>query len=99
MTTGERNELIPVESLDEIPAFTSEDEEAEFWSTHSFGEALLEQMGPLDDVLPPARRRRRRRLRVTMHTHEFSREVPAQHARRDRATYPDFSPRTWLVAS
>jgi uncharacterized protein (DUF4415 family) len=55
-----RRDLIPVESLDDIPAFANEDEEAEFWSTHSFGEGLLEQMGPIEDgILPPPRARTR----------------------------------------
>ena len=43
-----------------MPEFANEAEEAEFWATHSFGEELLEQMGPLDDVLPPARPNTRR---------------------------------------
>jgi len=48
--------LKPIQRLEEIPPFASEAEEAEFWSTHSFGEALLEQMKPLpQDVLPPRR--------------------------------------------
>ena len=54
--------LIPVESLDDIPDFANEDEEHAFWSTHSFGERLLEQMRPLDEVdddLPPPRERTR----------------------------------------
>jgi hypothetical protein len=60
MSRSRDDVLIPVESLDDIPSFANEDEEHEFWSTHSFGEVLLDQMGPLDDVLPPPRRRRRR---------------------------------------
>lgn len=49
-----------IQSPDEIPAFRSEDEEAEFWSTHSLGSGMLERMGPLPaDVLPPADSRRR----------------------------------------
>ena len=38
--------LVPVNSLDEIPSFANEDEEHEFWTTHSFGPGLLEQMRP-----------------------------------------------------
>ncbi len=49
-----------VRSWDDVPEFANEAEEAEFWAAHSFGEELLEQMGPLDDVLPPARPNTRR---------------------------------------
>lgn len=55
--------LTPVDSLDEIPQFTSEAEEAAFWSTHSFGDGLLDQGASVpeggDDLLPPARPRTR----------------------------------------
>jgi len=70
------DDLIPVESLDDIPTFANEDEEHEFWSTHSFGEGLLNLMGPLDDAaLPPPRLRRRR---ITTSIAQFARVVPAQ---------------------
>ncbi len=59
MPDTRRDDLIPVESVADIPRFANEDEEAEFWSTHSFGEGILNQMGPLDDVLPPPRKRKR----------------------------------------
>jgi hypothetical protein len=53
--------LIPVNSVDEIPAFATEAQEAAFWSTHSFGEGLLAQARsvPLegDDLFGPARAR------------------------------------------
>lgn len=50
--------LEEVNSPEEIPEFESEKEEAEFWSTHSFGEGLLEKMGPVPEgVLPPPRPR------------------------------------------
>jgi hypothetical protein len=46
--------LIPVNSVDDIPDFQTEDEEAVFWATHRFGDALLERMGPIPaDALPP----------------------------------------------
>ncbi len=42
-----------IQSLDEIPAFQNEADESEFWSTHSLGEGILTQMGPLpEEVLP-----------------------------------------------
>jgi CopG antitoxin of type II toxin-antitoxin system len=60
MARNKRVDLIPVESLDDIPDFANEDEEAEFWATHSFGERLLDQMKPIEDgILPPPRPRTR----------------------------------------
>lgn len=52
-------ELQTVESLDDIPNFANEAEEAEFWATHGLGDELLDQMRPIgdDEDLPPARPR------------------------------------------
>lgn len=58
--TGE-HDLIPVSSVDEIPPFASEAEEADFWATHGFAGALLESLGTVDDAdLPPPRPRKER---------------------------------------
>jgi len=47
--------LIPVASFADVPPFQSEEEEHRFWSTHSFGPEILDQMEPVpDDELPPA---------------------------------------------
>jgi hypothetical protein len=89
-------DLIPIHDWSEVPDFESEAEEAAFWGTHGLGPALLDQMGPLDDVLPPPRLRRRR---VVIHPQSFVREIPSQPVRRDKAAHPDVSPRTWLIAS
>lgn len=52
--------LIEVNSWDEVPAFESEAEEAEFWSTHSFGPGMTEGQEDIDDpLLPPVRARTR----------------------------------------
>ncbi len=59
MVKANQRDLIEINSLDEIPDFASEAEEAEFWATHGLGPALLDQMGPLDNVLPRARPRTR----------------------------------------
>lgn len=49
-----------IQGWDEVPAFKSEAEEAEFWSRHGLGEDVLAGMGPLPDgVLPEARPRTR----------------------------------------
>lgn len=50
-------QLTELHSWDEVPAFATEAEEAEFWSTHSLGEELLAE-GPVEDpMLPPPRPR------------------------------------------
>ncbi len=42
----------------EIPAFATEQEEADFWATHSLGMGVLEQMQPIPPgELPPPRPR------------------------------------------
>ncbi len=38
------NDVKEIRSFDEVPEFTSEEEEAEFWATHSLGDELLEKM-------------------------------------------------------
>lgn len=49
--------LIEIQNWDEVPAFASEGEEADFWSTHALGEGIL-QGGPVEDaLLPPPRPR------------------------------------------
>lgn len=45
--------FIDVASIEEIPEFASEAEEAEFWATHSFGDAMFERAEPItDEELP-----------------------------------------------
>jgi hypothetical protein len=44
---GDENDgLIPVNSVDEIPANMTEAEEADFWDTHCLGPGLLAQTRP-----------------------------------------------------
>ena len=51
--------FLVVERREDIPAFSSEEEEHRFWSTHTLGEALLDELKPVplegDGILPPAR--------------------------------------------
>lgn len=52
--------LIEVNSWDEVPEFGSEADEAEFWSTHSFGPRMTAAEADNDDpLLPPVRARTR----------------------------------------
>lgn len=48
-----------VQSLEEIPEFGSEAEEARFWAEHELGEPLLAAMAPPEGLLPPPRSRTR----------------------------------------
>lgn len=49
------DDLIPVERSD-IPEFSSEEEEAQFWATHELGDELLSELAaPPPGLLPPAR--------------------------------------------
>ncbi len=50
-------ELVEIHSWDEVPAFNSEREEAEFWGSHSFGEEMLVEDSVGDPLLPPPRPR------------------------------------------
>jgi hypothetical protein len=48
--------LATIESLDEIPQFGSEAEEAEYWDTHEFSDELWDSLPePPPDWLPPVR--------------------------------------------
>jgi hypothetical protein len=94
-----RNEnLIEVNDWSEVPEFDSEAEEAEFWGTHGLGQRLLDQMGPLDDVLPPPRPRRRR---IAAYVSEFSRVIDAPRSMPVREPRPEIAidRRVWLRAS
>jgi hypothetical protein len=49
-----------VNDWSEVPDFANENEEAEFWATHSLSDRLLEQAEPIEDgILPPPRPRTR----------------------------------------
>jgi hypothetical protein len=50
-------ELIEIHSWDEVPSFSSEHEEAKFWSTHALGEELLVEDPVGDPLLPRPRPR------------------------------------------
>ena len=56
---AQRNKtMTTIHSWDEVPEFTSEAEESEWWGTHGLGEELLEGMAPpADGELPPPRPR------------------------------------------
>ena len=62
MEPDAQRDMKVLESLEDLPEFANEAEEAEFWSTHELGEAILDQMRPIgdDEDLPPARPRTRR---------------------------------------
>ena len=46
--------MIVIHSVDEIPQFTSEKEENDFWGTHDFSEELWDSLPPVpEEHLPP----------------------------------------------
>jgi CopG antitoxin of type II toxin-antitoxin system len=52
--------MTTIESWAEVPPFTSEAEEAEYWASHELGDRLLDKMGPVPEgELPPPRPRTR----------------------------------------
>lgn len=55
--------LTPIYDPSEIPEFATEDEEAEFWSTHSITEELWNKLPPADPKDLPTPRRREPRER------------------------------------
>jgi uncharacterized protein (DUF4415 family) len=56
MTT--KTKIRTIESLDEVPDFANESEEAHFWSTHELSAHLWATLPPADpDDLPPPRPR------------------------------------------
>lgn len=54
---NQATKLTEIESWEDVPAFESEQEEREFWSTHSLGEGVLRRGPVTDPRLPPARPR------------------------------------------
>lgn len=55
----ESDPRIEVNGPEEIPAFENENEEAEFWRTHTFSEAYWDRMPRVpDELLPPIDRSR-----------------------------------------
>jgi hypothetical protein len=50
-------ELVEIQSWREVPKFSSEQEEAEFWNTHALGEELLVEDPVGDPRLAPPRPR------------------------------------------
>lgn len=53
-----------VHNWDDVPSFTSEEEESAFWATHELSEALLQAMKPEADKNLPAARPRTRPIAV-----------------------------------
>ncbi len=46
-----KQRMVMVENLDDVPSFASEAEEAAYWDTHELGGEALERMRPLSEVL------------------------------------------------
>lgn len=87
-----------LKSLDEIPHFKNEAEEAEFWATHSLAD-LWDQLERVEiEVLPKARRitlRRSRKKPVTLRLEERQITQAKQLARRKSLSYQALM-RSWI---
>ena len=87
-----------LKSLDEIPRFRNEAEEADFWSTHSLAE-IWDQLEPVEiEVSPKARRitlRRSRKKPVTLRLEERQIAQAKQLARRKSLSYQALL-RSWI---
>jgi predicted DNA binding CopG/RHH family protein len=56
--TKKNPKYVAVNDSTDIPSFTSDEEEAQFWADHELGDALLNRMDrPPEGLLPPARSR------------------------------------------
>jgi hypothetical protein len=64
LRASKRSEMREIQGWDEVPAFKSEAEEAEFWSRHGLGEDVLAGMGPLPEGVLPGTRPRTRPIAV-----------------------------------
>ena len=51
-------ELTLITDMAQVPAFSTEAEEADFWATHTLAEHLLSVQNTETDLLPPARPRK-----------------------------------------
>jgi len=93
-----RKRMRYLKSLDEIPRFKSEAEEAAFWATHSLAD-LWDQLEPVEiEVLPKARRitlRRSRKKPVTLRLEERQIAQAKQLARRRSLSYQALM-RSWI---
>ena len=87
-----------LKSLDEIPRFKSEREEAEFWATHSLAD-IWDQLEPVGiEVSPGARRitlRRSRKKPVTLRLEERQIAQAKQLARKKSLSYQALM-RSWI---
>ncbi len=87
-----------LKSLDEIPRFKNEAEEAQFWATHSLAD-LWDQLEPVEvKVLPKGRRitlRRRRKKPVTLRLEERQITQAKELARRKSLSYQALM-RSWI---
>jgi predicted DNA binding CopG/RHH family protein len=87
-----------LKSLDEIPHFKNEAEEAHFWSTHSLAD-IWDQLEPVEiEVSPRARRitsQRTRKKPVTLRLEEHQIARAKQLARRKSLSYQALM-RSWI---
>ena len=86
-----------LKSLDEIPRFRNEAEEAEFWSTHSLVD-IWDQLEPVEFEVSPKVRRitlRRRKKPVTLRLEERQIALAKKLAREKSLSYQALM-RSWI---
>ena len=57
-----KTQMTEIDSWDEVPDFASDDEERDFWDTHSLGPALLDTFEPAEFNLVAEKSERNRKL-------------------------------------
>ncbi len=66
MARKDTRTMQPVERVEDIPAFANEDDEHRYWATHSLGDAILNEMEPIEDAGFPASRPRTRPVPIRL---------------------------------
>ncbi len=68
MTKQKRLVTKPIRSLDDIPVFASEHDEADYWDSHTPGPGLLARMKPAHPEALPAPQQRARPIAIRLDT-------------------------------
>ena len=92
-----RKRMRYLKSLDEIPRFKSEAEEADFWSTHSLAD-IWDQLEPVEFEISPKVRRitlRKRKKPVTLRLEERQIAIAKKMARAKSLSYQALM-RSWI---
>jgi predicted DNA binding CopG/RHH family protein len=64
--TKENREYRVIDDPEDVPAFSTDDEEAQFWATHELGEGMVSRMEALPEGLLPTARPRTKAISMRM---------------------------------